>query len=141
AVIAAGYIFILRPAASGNPSIPLAAPSPLSAGGAPESTKAKVARALQLVGEALPTSEAEVKSVSLDLAAAGYRWPSAVGVLYGIKVAATLLLGFAFGLVAFLATNGTLFSASLAGMCAAAFGYKLIGRVMIDLIRARNNRL
>src|SRR6185312_6610531 len=91
AVSAAGYAFVLKPSRaegeSGNAAMPMAlGHSELPA---PQAAAVDIFR---MMGEALPPWAANTPELRRSLAAAGYRWTSAVSVLLGIKCASALML-------------------------------------------------
>ena len=135
-VVVAGYYLVLRPSAArgnGVAAVPDDRPEAVSA-------KAAMARTLELIGEALPASEGDLKAVRKTLSSAGYRWPSAVAVYYGIKFAASVMALLTVGMITFLARD-SLFSAAVAGLCAAGFAYKLLDRILFAMIRSRAGRI
>ena len=90
AVSAAGYAFVLKPSREGQRGN---APLPLTLN-YPDLPTAQAAAVdvFRMMGEALPSWAARTTDLRRELAAAGYRWPSAVSVLLGIKCASGLML-------------------------------------------------
>ena len=136
AVSAAGYAFVLKPsrtdAETGN------APLPLSLGH-PDLPAAQAAAmdVFRMMGEALPPWAARTSELRSELAAAGYRWPSAVSVLLGIKCASALMLAAA-GAWAAVTFGENVSSAFLPAACGLAFGYMIPDRVLSRLARRRS---
>lgn len=136
AVSAAGYAFVLKPSRAqgqnGNAPLPLALHQPdLPA------AQAAAVDVFRMMGEALPSWAARTSELRLELAAAGYRWPSAISVLLGIKCASALMLSAAGAWVA--VTFGNQASgAFLPAACGLAFGYMVPDRVLSRLARRRS---
>ncbi len=102
--------------------------------------KARLARTLHAIGEALPGSQKGQEPLRRRLLQAGYRWPSAPTVFQGIKVATALgMAGIVGWLILF--TNRAADSALLPCLAAAGFGYLLPERWLDRAIRARARRL
>ncbi len=136
AVTAAGYAFVLKPSRTENetgaPAFPLALDHPdLPA------AQAAAVDIFRMMGEALPTWAAPTVELRRDLAAAGYRWPSAVYVLLGIKCASGLMLA-AVGAWAAVTFGQDASSAFLPAACGLAFGYMVPDRLLSRLARRRS---
>jgi len=138
-VAAAGYAFVLRPALSLDrraaafpDAISLPAPSLSSSG-------AFLAGVFRLLGEAIPTSTAEVRALRKQLGAAGYRWDSAVSVFYGVKYAAAFFLGLLAGWAAHQSLDKP--EALILGLGAAVVGYRLPDRFLRMAVNSRRGRL
>jgi tight adherence protein C len=127
AVTAAGYAFVLRPSRGESAQVSLPAALTMDGPKLPPA-QAAVADALRMIGEALPAQKKE-QEVRKDLMAAGYRWPSAVPVFFGIKVATALLIGIA-GAWAGMAGSADPQSAALAGFCGMGFGFLIPDRIL-----------
>ena len=139
AVSAAGYAFVLKPSRnesqSGAATIPLALDHPdLPA------AQAAAMDVFRLMGEALPPWVARTAELRNELAAAGYRWPSAVSVLLGIKCASALMLA-AMGAWAAVTFGDQASSAFLPAVCGLGFGYLLPDRVVARLAQRRSELL
>jgi len=136
AVSAAGYAFVLKPSRAegegGNAPLPLTLDHPdLPA------AQAAAVDVFRMMGEALPSWAARTSDLRRELAAAGYRWPSAVSVLLGIKCASALMLAAAGAWVA--VTFGQQASnALLPAACGLAFGYMVPDRMLFKLARRRS---
>lgn len=135
----AGYAFVLRPAQAGARAaeIPaaLAIPEPDSA-----STRGFLVRAFRTIGQAMPGAQSESNPLRRRLAAAGYRWPSAISIFYGIKFVCGLLLGVVAGWVALLYA-GEVSTGLVPFLCGFGFGYLLPDRMLDRAIAARKDRL
>jgi tight adherence protein C len=135
AVGAAGYIFVLKPSRpdGGALEIPMALDQRAGA-------QAAMFDVFRLIGEAMPGAEKQAARVRQQLLFAGYRWPSAVYTLLGIKCATALML--AVGAAgATIALRSDISLAVLPGICGLGFGYMLPDRVLDRLMRARVARL
>jgi len=136
AVSAAGYAFVLKPSRtagqSGN------APSPLTFH-QPDLPAAQAAAVdvFRMMGEALPAWAARTSELRAELAAAGYRWPSAVSVLLGIKCARALMLA-ALGAWAAVTFGQQTSGAFLPAACGLAFGYMIPDRILTRLALHRS---
>jgi tight adherence protein C len=127
AVVIAGYVFVLLPAAAGtNQTV--------------ESTQEIVAWALKRLGEKVPSPRKDAKSLRLRLAAAGHRWPSAVAMFNGVRAAGAIALGLATGWVVAV-LRGSMGEAIAPALCAAGFGYMLPDRILEGVIKARARRI
>ena len=133
---AAGYAFVLKPSRtqgeSGNTALPLTLDHPdLPA------AQAAAVDVFRMMGEALPDWAAKTAELQRELSAAGYRWPSAVPVLLGIKCASGLMLA-AVGAWAAVTFGQEASSAFLPAVCGLAFGYMIPDRVLSRLARRRS---
>jgi tight adherence protein C len=136
AVTAAGYFFLRGTAATRGTELPAG----LSTEPALPPSRAAFLGIFRSIGESFPATKNENNPYRAKLAYAGYRWPSALPVFYGIKCGSAL---FAASLVSALA----LFyqhepSAMLLPMlCGAGFGFMLPDRILGSRARARSRRL
>lgn len=139
AVSAAGYIFVLRPsdAVAREGEIPAALAGPEAA---QTSTKGLLIRTFRLLGEAMPGASNDSNPLRKRLAAAGYRWPTAVPIFHGIKLASALLVGVVIAWVA-LALQNDLWSGLLPFFCGFGFGYMMPERVLDRIATSRRDRL
>ncbi len=126
-VFAAGYLLVLLPAGG-------------RAGQPAESTQEVVAWALKRLGESVPSLRKDDKDLRARLAAAGYRWPSAVTMFQGVRAAGAILLGLITGWAVAVA-QGSMGEAVAPALCAMGFGYMLPDRILAAVIRARSHRL
>lgn len=133
-VIAAGYYLVLRPEVARG-AAPQALPAPRPA----ESAKETAAKVLESLGRTLPIAPSDVEAVRKELIAAGYRWPSAVPIYYGIKISISITGAMILAWLAWIG-NG-LFAAFVAAVAAGGFSYKVLDRVLFAIIRARSGRI
>jgi tight adherence protein C len=137
AVTLVGYWFFLRPAAERREP-ELVRPS-LDSGKLPE-VRGALVELFRSVGERFPGSSKEQNPYRKKLLMAGYRWPEAISVYYGIKCASTLLFAGLFGIVAVFA--GDALNLPLLPMfCGAGLGFLFPDRVLNVRARHRGARL
>lgn len=139
AVSAAGYAFVLKPSRAQGESANAALPLTLDHPELPAAQAAAV-DVFRMMGEALPAWAARTSELRRELAAAGYRWPSAVQVLLGIKCASALMLAAA-GAWAAVTFGQEASGAFLPAACGLAFGYMVPDRVLSRLARRRSGSL
>ena len=136
AVSAAGYAFVLKPsraeAETGNAPLPLSLNHPDL-----PTAQAAAMDVFRMMGEALPAWAAKTSELRVQLAAAGYRWPSAVSVLLGIKCASALMLAAA-GAWAAVTFGDEASAAFVPTVCGLAFGYMIPDRILTRLARRRS---
>jgi tight adherence protein C len=135
-----GYVFVLRPARVGEAGGSGDTVTTNISGESPPAGTYLLQRALQLMGEAVPASQAAANPIRRQLISAGYRGPAAVAIFYGIKTAGMSLVGFLLFCLAYNST-GQIFSASVAALCGAGFAYRLPDTILGILTRARGSRL
>ena len=135
AVSAAGYAFVLKPSRtegqSGNAPLPLTLHHPDL-----PLAQAAVMDIFRMMGDAVPSWAARASDLRIELASAGYRWPSAVSVLLGIKCASGLMVAAA-GAWAAVTFGKEASSAFLPAACGLAFGYMVPDRLLSRLARRR----
>ena len=103
-------------------------------------TQAFLAQAFQRVGESVSDAKADADPMRRLLMSAGYRYPSAVPILKGIRYAATLLFGAV--LAGGAALNRGDFSSVLAGaVCGAGIGFLLPEIILKRMVHARAARI
>jgi len=89
-----GYRLIYKPGRFlrqlGNPVITTDSRRMVADGGEPEAST--VVTLLQQLGSKMPSSEAEVATLKMDLMRAGFRGENATAVFYGIRIVATLVM-------------------------------------------------
>lgn len=145
-----GYMFFLRPRAAAAPSseAPQDAaatpevPSPSARFRTPQRAEIKHAfvEVFKSIGDRFPGSKKAENPYRKRLQMAGYRWPTALPVFYGIKCGSTLLFGSLFGIVAVFA--GGFFTIPFVPMvCGAGLGFILPDRVLGWRARSRVARL
>ncbi len=140
ATAAAGYVFVLRPARAAleQPQIP----SPLALdGGSMPLAQAAVVNIFRLLGEAGPGSDSQAALARQKLAAAGYRWPSAIAVFLGIKYASAGMVSAACAWAAVTFGDANFSGTILPGICGLGFGYLLPDRVLDRMAANRAMRL
>jgi tight adherence protein C len=136
AVSAAGYAFVLKPSRAdgehGNAPLPVGLDHPdLPA------AQAAAVDIFRMMGEALPSWAARTSDLRRELAGAGYRWPSAVSVLLGIKCASALMLA-AVGAWAAVTFGQAASGAFLPAVCGLAFGFMIPDRILSRLASRRS---
>jgi len=132
AVSGAGYAFVLRPALKED-----LIPTGLGGGGA--GAHSALTSVFRMLGEAVPEGRG-ADDLRSQLAAAGFRSPSAIDVFQGIKVATSLLLA----LMAAWAADGQMVSGLalvIGAIAGAGFGFLLPDRVLDKLVASRMARL
>jgi tight adherence protein C len=92
------------------------------------------------IGEAFPGAKQAANPYRKKLSLAGYRWPTAVSVFYGIKVATAALLAGSAG-VAGLNYSDDSAMIPVAMLCAAALGWMIPDRILASRISARAGRI
>ena len=98
------------------------------------------AQAFRRVGENVPAAKGAANPMRNVLISAGYRYPSAVPVFYGIKCATALMIsGVVGGIAAMNAAD--FFSGSIAVVCAGGFGFLLPDFMLKRMIGARRKRI
>lgn len=135
AVVAAGYLF-LRTAEQRRAQSPM----PLASRVELDGPRSAFADLFQSIGENFPAAKNEKNPLRVKLAAAGYRWPEAMPIFYGIKCGSGLFFG---GLLAMLALfdRGDQSLALLPMICGLGIGFMLPDRVLTSRVRARARRL
>jgi tight adherence protein C len=105
-----------------------------------EGTQAFFAQAFRRVGETVPASKEAANPMRRLLMSAGYRYPSAVPIFYGVKCALALFFAVLF---TGLAVSGgvDIASALTGGICGLGFGFLLPDFLLRPLIRARARRI
>jgi len=134
AVAAAGYCYQLlaerrNPQGSGQ----------VLAGEQPTS-RAAFANLFQTIGETFPAAKNEQNPYRVRLTAAGYRWPSALPIFYGIKCGSALFFAAVLGIVALLYQRDPS-ATPLPMICGLGLGFLAPDRVLNSRVRARAQRL
>lgn len=133
-VMAAGYIFSSRAEKSPGAETSVLG-EPQLAG-----TQAFFAQAFRRVGETVPAAKEAANPMRRLLMSAGYRYPSAVPIFYGIKCA--LAVFFAVLFTGFAVSGGVeIGSALTAAICGLGFGFLLPDFLLRPLIRGRARRI
>ena len=99
-----------------------------------------IANLFQSIGENFPAAKNEQNPYRDRLSAAGYRWPSALPIFYGIKVGSALFFAGLMGIAA-LVYRGEPSLMPLPMICGLGVGFLLPDRVLTARIRARTQRL
>jgi tight adherence protein C len=134
AVVLAGYFFLQRTAAR-RTDLPAGLTEP-----ALPPSRAVFFDLFRSIGETFPAAKNEQNPYRVRLASAGYRWPSALPVFYGIKCGTALFVAGLLGTGALIYRGEA--SAALVPMIAgAAFGFLLPDRILTSRIHARRQRL
>jgi tight adherence protein C len=134
AVVIAGYFFIQRSAR------PTELPAGLTTEPALPPSRAVFFDLFRSIGENFPASKDEQNPHRVRLASAGYRWPSALPVYYGIKCGSALFLAGLLGTATFI-YRGEASTVLVPMICGAGLGFMLPDRVLTSRIRARAQRL
>jgi tight adherence protein C len=136
AVLLAGYFFEKSAARrrGAAAAVRLSQESPLPA------SRAAFLDVFRLIGENVPGAHKQSSAERGRLAAAGYSWPSAPAVFYGIKCASALFFA---GLLAIVALfyRGDPSLTLLPMICGLGLGFMLPDRVLTSRVRARAQRL
>jgi tight adherence protein C len=139
AVTAAGYCYqrLFGPweAESAGPG-----PAKLLAGNTPAGSRAAFANLFQSIGENFPAARNEQNPYRVRLTAAGYRWPAALAIFYGIKCGSALFLAGLFGILAIVYQHQGA-AAPLPMICGLGLGFLLPDRVLSSRVEARAQRL
>ncbi len=140
AVFLAGYLLVYRPSQV-RPSGDAAAPLP-AALNEPNLTAAQslLVQAFRMIGDAMPGSRSAANPLRRQLTSAGYRWPSALPVFYGVKIASALLMAVIGGWLAVAFVGGGA-AALLPIACGVGFGYLIPDHVLGRLAQARGERV
>ncbi|HLG98720.1 MAG TPA: type II secretion system F family protein [Bryobacteraceae bacterium] len=92
------------------------------------------------IGENFPAARDDSNPYRKRLAGAGYAWPSALAVFYGIKCTSAFLLAGIFGIFTILYRGDPSLSL-LPMLCGLGIGFLLPDRVLATRVRARSQRL
>jgi tight adherence protein C len=99
-----------------------------------------VANLFQSIGENFPAAKNEKNPYRIRLAAAGYRWPAALPIFYGIKCGSALFVAGLMGIGA-LVYRGEPSLIAIPMICGLGLGFLLPDRVLDSRVRARARRL
>ena len=136
AITVAGYVYFTRTAARQHSELPAG----LSTEPALPPSRAVFLDLFRSIGENFPGAKQEKNPYRQRLSLAGYRWPSALPVFYGIKFGSSLFAAGVFGIVTMLYRGDA--SATLVPMLAGVgLGFMLPDRVLASRVRARARRL
>jgi tight adherence protein C len=109
-------------------------------GARPANSPSAVANLFQSIGENFPAAKNEKNPYRVRLASAGYRWPSALPIFYGIKCGSALFFAGLAGIVA-LVYRGEPSIMPIPMICGLGLGFLLPDRVLDSAVRARTWRL
>jgi tight adherence protein C len=136
AVTAAGYFFLRGSFENRSAEIPAG----LSTEPALPPSRAAFLGLFRSIGESFPASKNEKNPYRAKLAYAGYRWPSALPVFYGIKFGSALFASGLLGIIA-LFYHGHSSPLLVPMLCGAAIGYRLPDNILRSRAAARSRRL
>src|ERR1700733_10095797 len=115
--------------------------SPQLLAGEPQpASRAAFANLFQSIGENFPAAKNEQNPYRIKLSAAGYRWPSALPIFYGIKCGSALFFAGLFGILA-LVYRGSPSIIPLPMICGLGIGFLLPDRVLSSRVHSRAQRL
>src|SRR5882762_10683381 len=135
AVVIAGYFFMQRTARRTD------LPAGLTTEPALPPSRAMFFDLFRSIGENFPAAKDERNPYRVRLASAGYRWPSALPVFYGIKCASALFIAALLGTAALIYHNREASAALVPMVCGLGFGFLLPDRVLSTRVNARRQRL
>ncbi len=134
AVVIAGYFFMQRTARRTD------LPAGLTIEPALPPSRAMFFDLFRSIGENFPAAKDEQNPYRVRLASAGYRWPSALPVFYGIKCGSALFVAGLLG-TATLIYRGEASATLVPIICGLGIGFMMPDRVLTSRIRARRQRL
>jgi tight adherence protein C len=85
--------------------------------------KAALAKALHFMGESMPAARRNDNTLKTNLLKAGFRWPTAITIFHGLRIASALAV------------------AGLVGWSMLLFGFLLPERMLLARVRARGRRI
>jgi tight adherence protein C len=112
----------------------------LLAGRGQAGSRAAFANLFESIGQNFPAARNEQNPYRVRLAAAGYRWPAALAVFYGIKCASALFAAGLFGILALVFQRDPA-AVPLPMICGLGLGFLAPDRILSGLVRARAQRL
>ena len=134
AVVIAGFFFMQRTARRTD------LPAGLTTEPALPPSRAMFFDLFRSIGENFPAAKDEQNPYRVRLASAGYRWPSALPVFYGIKCGSALFVAGLLG-TATLIYRGEASATLVPIICGLGIGFMMPDRVLTSRIRARRQRL
>ena len=134
AVVIAGYFVMQRTARRADVL------SGLTAEPALPPSRAMFFDLFRSIGENFPAAKDQQNPYRVRLASAGYRWPSALPVFYGIKCGSALFVAGLLGTGTFI-YRGDASTTLVPIICGLGIGFMLPDRVLTSRIRARRQRL
>ncbi len=135
AVVVAGYFVIRR---KEEPGVEI--PAGLSPEPALPASRAVFVNLFRSIGETFPAAKNEDNPYRIRLATAGYRWPSALPVFYGIKCVSSLFFAVLLA-TAMLFNRGEGAGILLPLICGAGLGFMVPDRVLASRVKARAHRI
>jgi tight adherence protein C len=135
AVAAAGYCYqrlAERRDGTGSPQ--------LLAGERQTASRTAFANLFQSIGENFPAAKNEQNPYRVRLTAAGYRWPTALAIFYGIKCGSALFFAGLFGILALVYQHDPSII-PLPMICGLGIGFLLPDRVLSSRVHSRAQRL
>jgi tight adherence protein C len=135
AVVVAGYFVIRR---KEEPGVEI--PAGLSPEPALPASRAVFVNLFRSIGETFPAAKNENNPYRIRLASAGYRWPSALPVFYGIKCVSSLFFAVLLA-TAMLFNRGEGAGMLLPLICGAGLGFMVPDRVLASRVKARVHRI
>jgi tight adherence protein C len=118
----------------------LEGPGQLLAGAGQTTSRAAFANLFQSIGENFPAAKNQRNPYRVKLSSAGYRWPSALPIFYGIKCGSALFFSGLLGIAALLYQHDPALT-PLPMICGLGIGFLLPDRVLSSRVRARAQRL
>lgn len=112
----------------------------LLAGERATTSRAAFANLFQSIGENFPAAKNEQNPYRVRLSAAGYRWPTALPIFYGIKCGSALFFAGLLGILALLYQHDAS-AVPLPMICGLGIGFLLPDRVLNSRVQARAQRL
>jgi tight adherence protein C len=106
----------------------------------PGTSRAAFANLFQSIGENFPAAKNEQNPYRIRLVSAGYRWPAALPIFYGIKCGSALFFAGLLGILA-LVYQGQPSVTPLPMICGLGIGFLLPDRVLSSRVHARGQRL
>jgi len=141
AITLAGYFLSSKgTAASGEFGSGVTSAAPAVSGPTLSSGRAAFVEVFQSIGEAFPGAKRATNPYRKKLSLAGFRWPSALPVYYGIKCASAVFFAGLSG-VGGLTYSDDAAMIPIAMLCGGALGWMIPDRVLGSRIRARAARI
>lgn len=140
AVVMAGYVYVTLSKTASNQGEPSVLEGSALAGSTAGGTGSIITEILRSVGERVPGNKEVSSPLRRQLAAAGYRYPDAVSMYYGIKNASAFVLGGLLGWISYLNQRDILV-AFVAAIASGGFAYMLPDRVLRSMVRSRMDRI
>jgi tight adherence protein C len=112
----------------------------LLAGERQTTSRTAFANLFQSIGETFPAVKDEQNPYRVRLTAAGYRWPTALAIFYGIKCGSALFFAGLLGILALLYQHDSS-TVPLPMICGLGIGFLLPDRVLSSRVQARAQRL